>query len=150
MLLKCSAIKGKHQIQDRWENFIYKVVEHSYDGIPAFNVLPRDGDGKTKIVHCNLLLPIGETLETKRQTTPQLEVRKLGICINGNCRQVSLCELRDSKSNNDSNAIKNDEVALDPCTNSAGITVHTNNSSTSYVGQVLFTRVKSLASRLQY
>ena len=27
VLLKCTAFKGKHKIQDQWENTIYKVIE---------------------------------------------------------------------------------------------------------------------------
>ena len=62
VLLKNNALKGKHKIQDRWENKIYKAVEQSFDSISVLKVWPRNADGKTKIVLHNLLLPTSEDL----------------------------------------------------------------------------------------
>ena len=58
VLLKCTAFKGKHKIQDRWENIIHKVIEHPLGKIPVFKIKSMEGDDKTKVVHRNLLLPI--------------------------------------------------------------------------------------------
>ena len=30
VLLQCTAYKGKHKIQDQWENTIYEVVEQPF------------------------------------------------------------------------------------------------------------------------
>ena len=36
ILLKCIAFKGKHKIQDRWENTIFEVVGQPLGKIPVF------------------------------------------------------------------------------------------------------------------
>ena len=58
VLLKHTAFKGKHTIQDRWENTIYEVMEQPLGKIPVFNVKSMEGDDKTKVVRRNLLLPL--------------------------------------------------------------------------------------------
>ena len=58
VLLKHSAFKGKHKIQDRWENTIYEVMAQPLGKIPVFKIKSMEGDDKTKVVHGNLLLPL--------------------------------------------------------------------------------------------
>ena len=58
VLLKCSAFKGKHKIQDRWENTTYDVIEQPLGKIPVFKIKSMEGDDKMKVVHRNLLLPL--------------------------------------------------------------------------------------------
>ena len=58
VLLKCTAFKGKHNIQDRWENTIYEVIEQPLGKIPVFKIKSMEGDGKMKVVPRNLLLPL--------------------------------------------------------------------------------------------
>ena len=57
-MLKCSAFKGKHKIEDKWENTIYEVIEQPIGKMPVFKVKPIEGDGKMKVVHQNQLLPL--------------------------------------------------------------------------------------------
>ena len=57
VLLKRTAFKGKHKIQDHWEDTIYCVEEQPYAQLPVFKTVPAAGAGKVKIVHQNLLLP---------------------------------------------------------------------------------------------
>ena len=38
VLLKCIAFKGKHKIQDRWENTVYEVSEQPLGKIPVFKI----------------------------------------------------------------------------------------------------------------
>ena len=56
--LRCTAFKGKHKIQDHWENTIYEVVEQPFGKIPVFKIKSQGGDDGVKIVHRNLLLPL--------------------------------------------------------------------------------------------
>ena len=56
VLLKCTAFKGQHKIQDRWENAIYEVIEQPLGKIPVFKIKSMEGDDKMKVVHRNLLL----------------------------------------------------------------------------------------------
>ena len=57
VLLKCTAFKGKHKIQDQWESTIYEVVEQPLGKLLVFKIQSTEGDD-TKVVHKNLLLPL--------------------------------------------------------------------------------------------
>ena len=58
VLLKHTAFKGKHKIQDQWENTIYEVIEQPLGKLPVFKIQSMEGDDKTKVVHRNLLLSL--------------------------------------------------------------------------------------------
>ena len=58
ILLKHTAFKGKHKIQDQWENTIYEFIEQPLGKIPVFKIQSMEGDDVTKVVHRNLLLPL--------------------------------------------------------------------------------------------
>ena len=69
VLVKQTAWKGRHKIQDRWESGEYQVVGQPTPGVPVNTVKSLAG-GKTKVLHRNLLLPLqgrirqeGETVE---------------------------------------------------------------------------------------
>ena len=63
-LLQHTAYKGKHKIQDWWENTIYKVVEQPFQNMPVFKIKSQGGDNRVKIAHRNLLLPfLSDTLD---------------------------------------------------------------------------------------
>ena len=69
VLVKQTAWKGRHKIQDRWESGEYQVVGQPTPGVPVYTVKSLAG-GKTKVLHRNLLLPLqgrirqeGETVE---------------------------------------------------------------------------------------
>ena len=57
VLVKKAAWKAKHKIQDRWESDEYQVIEQPTSGIPVHKVKCIAG-GKTRVLHCNLLLPL--------------------------------------------------------------------------------------------
>ena len=57
VLVKKTAWKGKHKIQDRWESDEYQVIEQPTPGIPVYKVKCIAG-GRTRVLHCNLLLPL--------------------------------------------------------------------------------------------
>ena len=57
VLLKCTAFKGKHKIQDCLENTIYEVVEQPLGKSPVFKIQSTEGDD-TKVIDRNLLLPL--------------------------------------------------------------------------------------------
>ena len=69
VLVKQTAWKGRHKIQDRWESGEYQVVGQPTPGVPVYTVKSLAG-GKTTVLHRNLLLPLqgrirqeGETVE---------------------------------------------------------------------------------------
>ena len=58
VLLRCTAFKGKHKIQDWWEDTIHEVVEQPFENMPVFKIKSLGGDNRVKMVHRNLLLPL--------------------------------------------------------------------------------------------
>ena len=57
VLVKKTAWKGKHKIQDRWESDEYQVIGQPNSGIPVYEVKCVAG-GRTRVLHHNLLLPL--------------------------------------------------------------------------------------------
>ena len=57
VLVKQTAWKGGHKIQDRWESGEHQVVGQPTPGVPVYSVKSVAG-GKTKVLHRNLLLPL--------------------------------------------------------------------------------------------
>ena len=57
VLVKKTAWKGRHKIQDRWESDEYQVIGQPTPGIPVYEV-KCIAEGKTRVLHCNLLLPL--------------------------------------------------------------------------------------------
>ena len=57
VLVKKTAWKGRHNIQDRWESDEYQVIGQPTPGIPVYEVKCIAG-GRTRVLHCNLLLPL--------------------------------------------------------------------------------------------
>ena len=56
VLLQHTAYKGKHKIQDQWENTVYcraTIQKHA-----SFQNQTLGGDDRVEIVHRNLLLPL--------------------------------------------------------------------------------------------
>ena len=58
VLVRVVAHKGRHKIQNRWEDEEYVVVDQPNSSIPVYTVKPITG-GKERILHRNLLLPLG-------------------------------------------------------------------------------------------
>ena len=58
MVLVCvTAFKGRHKMQDRWENREYVVEKRPYPNLPGYVVCLRDGEGHSQTLHRNYLLP---------------------------------------------------------------------------------------------
>ena len=70
VLVKKTAWKGKHKIQDRWESDEYQVIAQPTPGIPVYKVKCIAG-GRTRVLHRNLLLPLQGRL---RQTEGQMGI----------------------------------------------------------------------------
>ena len=67
VLVKQTAWKGRHKIQDKWEDREYQVVDQPTPGIPVYTVrsLTR---GQTKVLHRNLLLSLQGRLRQEGET----------------------------------------------------------------------------------
>ena len=70
VLVKKTAWRGKHKIQERWESDEYQVIEQPTPGIPVYKVKCIAG-GRTRVLHCNLLLPLQDRL---RQSEGQVGI----------------------------------------------------------------------------
>ena len=57
VLVKQTAWKGRHKIQDRWETEEYQVVGQPTPDVPVYTVKSVAG-GRTRVLHRNLLLPL--------------------------------------------------------------------------------------------
>ena len=57
VLVRKTAWKGKHKIQDRWESKEYQVIGQTAPSIPVYKVECVAGD-RIRILHRNLLLPL--------------------------------------------------------------------------------------------
>ena len=57
VLVKQTAWKGRHKIQDRWEKGEYRVEGQPTPGVPVCTVKSVAG-GRTRVLHRNLLLPL--------------------------------------------------------------------------------------------
>ena len=43
VLLRHTAYKGKHKIQDHWKDSIYEVVDQPFKNMPGFKIKPQGG-----------------------------------------------------------------------------------------------------------
>ena len=57
VLVKQTAWKGRHKIQDKWENEEYQVVGQPTPGVPVYTEKSVAG-GRTRVLCRNLLLPL--------------------------------------------------------------------------------------------
>ena len=59
VLVKQNAFEGKHKLSSIWEDTPYIVIEQPNPSIPVYKVKREDKLGRPRILHRNLLLPIG-------------------------------------------------------------------------------------------
>ena len=61
-------------MQDRWENSEYVVEKRPYPDLPVYVVCPRDGEGHSRTLHRNYLLPIRSNMEQDEADGPEERV----------------------------------------------------------------------------
>lgn len=59
VLVKLVAFDGRHKLTDKWSEDVYVVTRQPNEGIPVYEVEPENKPGKKRVLHRNLLLPIG-------------------------------------------------------------------------------------------
>jgi hypothetical protein len=77
VLVKIVAFKEKHKLANKWEQEPYKVLGQHIPDIPVFTVQRKDGEGRKRNLHRNLLLPVGDIRETPVKPVPKPRVRTL-------------------------------------------------------------------------
>ena len=70
VLVKQTAWKGRHKIQDRWESGEYQVVGQPTPGVPVYAVKRITG-GKPGVLHRNLLLPLQDRIRQTGETVEE-------------------------------------------------------------------------------
>ncbi|XP_048241545.1 uncharacterized protein LOC125374619 [Haliotis rufescens] len=70
VLVKILAFEGKHKLSDKWEEDPYIVTSQPNMGIPVFVVQKENGEGRTRTLHRNHLLPIGSLPRTAEPDKP--------------------------------------------------------------------------------
>ena len=71
VLVKIVAFDGRHKLSDKWENEPYVVMSQPNVGIPVYKVQKQSGIGKPRVLHRNLLLPIGSSIIDKPKPVPR-------------------------------------------------------------------------------
>ena len=74
VLVHVTAFKGQHKMQNRWENSEYVVEKRPYPNLPVYVVCPRDGEGHSRTLHRNYLLPISSNMEQDETDGPEERV----------------------------------------------------------------------------
>ena len=69
VLVKQTAWKGRHKIQDHWEEEEYQVVDQPTPGVPVYVVKSIAG-GRPRVLHRNLLLPLQGRLRQGEESSP--------------------------------------------------------------------------------
>ena len=76
VLVKQTAWKGRHKIQDCWEGEEYQVVDQPTPGVPVYVVKSIAG-GRPRVLHRNLLLPLQGRIRqegvTREESSPDSE-----------------------------------------------------------------------------
>ena len=73
VLVRVVAFKGKHKIQNRWEDEEYVIVSQPNLDIPVYKVKPVTGQGRERTLHRNLLLPLGTSISEEEQSDSDSE-----------------------------------------------------------------------------
>lgn len=58
VLVKIVAFNGRHKLADKWEHGPYVVINQPNDDIPVYRVKKQNGEGKIRVLHRNVLLPM--------------------------------------------------------------------------------------------
>ena len=62
VLVHVTAFKSHHKMQDRWDNRGYVVEKWPYPNLPVYVVHPSNGEGCSRTLHKNYLLPINSNM----------------------------------------------------------------------------------------
>jgi len=75
VLIRKVGIKGRHKLADKWESESYVVMEKPNADIPVYKIRHLNR-GNIKILHRNMLLPLGKNSDTSLKSTDTSKDRK--------------------------------------------------------------------------
>ena len=64
VLVRKTGLVGRNKLADRWETETYVVLEQPNCEVPVYKVSPHKGKGRTRTLHRNMLLPVGELVSS--------------------------------------------------------------------------------------
>ena len=122
VLVKVVAFNGRHKLADKWEEEPYVIICQPNEGVPVYEVRREDGQGRKRLLHRNLLLPIGHLSEfdrsdqqpptpAQRKTVPIPKPHTRSQTKNNSDRQ-SIDNTRSSKFDNRSDTDSDDELVV--------------------------------------
>ena len=77
VLVKVVKFDGRHKLCNKWEEDIYIVTSKPNPDVPVYKVRKEDGSGRTRVLHRNLLLPVGsKMIDDKDEEQKQHEDEK--------------------------------------------------------------------------
>ena len=74
VLVKKFGFRGKHKIQDRWENHVYEVLESYHSSPLVFRIRREDGTGNVRVLYSNLLVPLRTRILDEELPVPHEEL----------------------------------------------------------------------------
>ena len=73
VLVRVTTFKGRHKMQNRWENSEYVVEKRPYPDLPVYVVCPRDGEGAAEPCIGTIYFPSVLTWGRMRQVSLKVE-----------------------------------------------------------------------------
>lgn len=70
VLVRNVRLHGRHKLADKWEANVYVVVKRAGD-LPVYTVRPENGEGPTRTLHRDLLLPCSFLPMPREEESPQ-------------------------------------------------------------------------------
>ena len=70
VFVKVVACHRRHKLADKWEEQTYVITIQPNEDIPVYEVRREYGGGRKRVLHRNLLLPIGSLREFDKEKTP--------------------------------------------------------------------------------
>ena len=104
VLVKAVGFEGKHKIANRWEESPYIVTAQPNTDIPVYEVRQENNQGKPRVLHRNMILPIGSLpiLDEGRleKSTDNTKYKK-DTSFKRRGEEVSNCEFNDTDNSDD-------------------------------------------------
>lgn len=75
VLVENLGLRGKHKLKSRWNQLPYVVV-NKYQDLPVYTVKPESGMGRTRVIHRDHLLPIGQTVMISQEKDPPPSINR--------------------------------------------------------------------------
>ena len=75
VLVRRHQFSGRHKLEDRWEEKVYKIIGQDNAEIPVYRVKAEDGSGKEKVLHRNNIFPVIWTVESEGLQNQKIKIK---------------------------------------------------------------------------